>query len=794
MYIIVDVVRVKYEDQGNATVMLKGDDSLPIHNHPDYTYEKARLKYTKKHIHHALNTTESSRDLHKENIRQAMLDLDPAGSSQSYISIMTNTEMMKIGARHHGELLRAAGKPYFARVDFREKGDKQVKRYYIGKASLAKPKDNKPIVIDWRSPIANIYYDGRLGEVTYESPDGLIHGDLGLKRQYNIENGELQTFMDIDITTKDAFLQAALHANADHRLKDIAATIQTEQNRVIRADLSRPLVVQGVAGSGKTTIALHRIAYLMYNYGEKLIPENFMVLAPNQLFINYISEVLPELGVERTKQSTFTDFIYEQLGLKYKLTNPNEKLVKILESGPGEKQVLLMQKAAAYKGSEQFIKAIDRYIGEIEEAVIPQHDFALGKHVIYTAAELRNLFTVEYRFLPLQKRLDAIKKVLDSKLRNTKERFTAKIRNVYAKQILSVKMKIKDETEKQEKIKQLAEERESKLKRIQEESKTLLADYFHVKLKRDVVAYYKELVSNTETMQRIATESLDDEFVAFFCNYSSELLRKKHVEYEDLAALAYLQYHILGFKEKPTIQHVVIDEAQDYSIFQFTVLKTILDTRLFTILGDISQGIHAYRSITKWKEVIEAVFKDDQCQFFTLEQSYRTTVEVMQLANVVIRQLQGDVILAKPVIRHGVKPQRAEVWDTGQLVELVADTLRRAEVNKFKTFAVIGKTFDECQHIHRMLVQNGIEADLLTGEEVTYRGGVVVLPVYIAKGLEFDVVFIINNKERYLPDDLDIKLLYVAMTRALHRLYIGHGEGTMPLLEKASSDLWERWE
>lgn len=767
---------------------------MTIKSHPEYIYEKARLKYTKKHIRHALNTTEHHHDVHKENIKQAMLDLDPNDSSQSYINVMTNTEMMNIGAKHHSGLLRATRKPYFARVDFQETGAKQHKRYYIGKTSLAKPTDNKPIVIDWRSPLANIYYDGRLGEVSYESPDGIIHGDLGLKRQYDIEDGQLQNFADIDITTKDAFLQASLHANADDRLKDIAATIQAEQNRVIRADLSRPLVVQGVAGSGKTTIALHRIAYLMYNYGEKLIPENFMVLAPNHLFINYISNVLPELGVERTQQSTFIDFIYERLGLKYKLRNPNEKLIQILEGGPENNRVVLQQKAAAFKGSIQFINMIDRYIREVEEAIIPQNDFTLGKHIIYTAAELKTLFTVEYRFLPLYKRLETIKKVLNSKLRNTQDRFMAKIRDVYAKQILAVKLKVKDPLEKQATIKKLAEQRAAKLELIQETSQNLLGNYFNVKLKRDIISHYKELVTNVETMKQMALEPLDDEFIVYFCGHSAEILRKRNVEYEDLAALAYLQYHLLGFKEKSTIQHVVIDEAQDYSVFQFYVLRIILNTKLFTILGDISQGIHAYRSITKWEEVIGTVFKDDQCQLFTLEQSYRTTVEIMELANIVIRQLQVDVVMAKPVIRHGKRPHRAEVWDTGQLADLIAKTIRQTDVDKFKTFAVIGKTFAECQDVHRMLLQQGIEAVLLSGEEAAYSGGVVVLPVYIAKGLEFDVVFIINIKERYLLNDLDIKLLYVAMTRALHRLYIGHGEMMMPLLEQVDSDLLDRWE
>ena len=192
---------------------------------------------------------------------------------------------------------------------------------YIGKTSLLREGAFTPLVVDWRAPVANLYYEGRLGENTYESEGDIYEGELLLKRQIAIENAQLVDFIDVDITTNDAFLQASLEASADKRLKDIASTIQAEQNRVIRANMRRPLIVQGVAGSGKTTIALHRIAYFIYTYEKTFNPETFMILAPNRLFINYISEVLPELGVEKVKQTTFIDFMSELIGKKINLVD-----------------------------------------------------------------------------------------------------------------------------------------------------------------------------------------------------------------------------------------------------------------------------------------------------------------------------------------------------------------------------------------------------------------------------------------------------------------------------------------
>ena len=767
---------------------------MSIQKHKDYNYEKARLKYTKKHVEHLINTIIKESKVNKENIKQAMVDLDYLDSSQSYITILTSNELLRMGAQKYSGLIRSQNKPYFGRVDFKESGSNQPKRYYIGKLALARPRDNNPILIDWRSPLANIYYDGRLGEVSYESPSGTVKGELSLKRQYTIDEDKLEDFIDIDITTTDAFLQASLQANADNRLKDIASTIQSEQNKVIRADSSRPLLVQGVAGSGKTTIALHRIAYLMYTYEDKLIPENFLVLAPNRLFINYISEVLPELGVERTRQSTFTDFIIELIGVKYHLTSTNDKIQHLLDERIDSKEKEILRQISKYKGSLDFKSLIDNYVKELEQQLLPDEDFALDDHILFAKEDIKELFIIQYSYLALYRRFALLKKVLANKLKNAKENILKEIEGSYEKQTESARSTIVDEEERRSTVIRLIDEREEKLEKIKKISKTLVRKYLAKVRKSDLIGYYKELITSPDIFMKYSEKPLEEEFATYFCKHSSELLKKKRLEYEDLAALAYLEYKIFDAGEKDEIQHVIIDEAQDFSLFQFYILKQILNTKLFTILGDLSQGIHAYRSIDNWQQVVEHVFTQDECQFLTLEQSYRTTVEIMSLANEIINNLADKgLTIAKPVIRHGVKPQILKTKKENEIITMIKKVIDEPENEKYKSFAVICKSHEECEIVHQQLEKVGVEATLIKGEEAAYTAGVIVLPSYIAKGLEFDIVFIVSMKAHYKMDDLDTKLLYVAMTRALHMLYVGYVKGAIPLLDEIDESLFEKF-
>lgn len=266
-------------------------------------------------------------------------------------------------------LIKASQKPYFCRIDLKQQDSGETKKFYIGKIALVGKERaafhediENPLIVDWRAPVSSVYYDGRLGEVTYDAPGGLQHADLYLKRQYTINKAALENITDVDITATDAFLQAVLGENKDKRLQDIVSTIQAEQNKIIRADIYSPVIVQGAAGSGKTTIALHRIAYLIYTFNQAFHPGDFLIIAPNRLFLNYISEVLPELGVENVRQSTFIDLSYELLNIKHKLINPDEKLVKFISHGNLKKEETeLTRRICEFKSSLKFRDILDHY-------------------------------------------------------------------------------------------------------------------------------------------------------------------------------------------------------------------------------------------------------------------------------------------------------------------------------------------------------------------------------------------------------------------------------------------------
>ena len=290
---------------------------------------------------------------------------------------LAKAQVLQSQIKKLSDIKKIKDNPYFARMDFKE-NSKELEKFYIGKISILDSKTAYPIIVDWRAPISNLYYEGKIGKASYDCLGEQIEGEIFLKRQYIIENQKLKKYININVTGNDELLQNALEEKADDRLKNIVATIQDEQNKIIRADINSPLIVQGVAGSGKTTIALHRIAYLIYNYEKEFKPEEFMIIAPTRFFLNYISNILPDLGVNDVRQCTFEDFAYDVIGKKLKISDNNEKLVIIVNKEFDEinkGKIDIMIKEAKYKSSINFKRIIDEYLFEIENNYIPKNDF-----------------------------------------------------------------------------------------------------------------------------------------------------------------------------------------------------------------------------------------------------------------------------------------------------------------------------------------------------------------------------------------------------------------------------------
>ncbi|AZR72657.1 hypothetical protein BBF96_04190 [Anoxybacter fermentans] len=769
-----------------------------LKEHPAYQEELDRLEMTKKEVEKAIELFSTRRDQLKGEIVENLKEFrrKPDENSQTYINILTGIQFVKFYNEKLNGLERSRKKPYFARIDFTPQNGNKTQVCYIGKTGLTREEDNYPVIIDWRAPIANLYYEGRLGKASYKVPDKtakkeyIIEGNLTLKRQFNIEDGELKEIFDIDITTNDPLLQKSLGAHADNRLKDIAATIQAEQNRIIRANLKQPLIVQGVAGSGKTTVALHRIAYLIYTYEKVFDPETFMIIAPNRLFLNYISEVLPELGVERVKQTTFIDFMLELLDSKIKLANPNQKLTFFVNNQDNNKAKLL-KLASKFKSSLTFKKVIDKYLNDIEENFIPKKDLKIEGETIITSSEIKSIFLSEYKYYPIYTRISKLKKRLN---RLVKKKVNELIENEQAKtdrEVDKYYLSNSSSEKERQRILKIIEERDRKIKDLEKRSKTLVKEYLTTLPQLNLLDYYKNLITDPEKLNIYTGGHIHDKILKFIAQHSAQIFDSGQIELEDLAPLVYLKYHLYGIGKRPKLSHVVIDEAQDLSLFQLYLLRKISRTDSFTIMGDLAQGIHSYRAINNWEDVIQRIFPKCNVNYTTLEKSYRTTIEIMNLANQLIKHYPNKKITqAKPIIRHGELPYLLKNRTPEEIVQFILEEIRKLKDKEFKTIAIIGKTIDECKKIYNYFPEKA-KVELITEDMNEYEGGIMILPSYLAKGLEFDAVFIVTFEEEYQKEELDIKLLYIAMTRALHRLYLCSKGEISPLLKNIDKKLYQ---
>ena len=674
---------------------------------------------------------------------------------------MAEANVMASQVKKLDDIKKIKDKPYFARMDFKEKS-KELEAFYIGKISLLDSKIAYPIIVDWRAPIANLYYEGKLGDASYEALGEKIEGEILLKRQYIIEKQKLLKYVDINVTGNDELLDSALEEKADDRLKNIVATIQDEQNKIIRAGLDKPLIVQGVAGSGKTTIALHRIAYLIYNYEKQFKPEEFMIIAPTRFFLNYISNILPDLGVDDVKQCTFEDFAYDVIGKKLKISDSNEKLVIIVNKDFDEinkGNIDIMIKEAKYKSSLDFKKVIDEYLINIENNYIPKEDFYFMNHLIMKHTDIDYLFKNTYKMYNFTNRINEIEKNMVSELNRKSEKILEELRAERTSKLTGLAGKERAD---------LYDEYDKIIKLLEKSPKKVVKEYLDKIPKLDCVKYYKDFIDN---YLQNSSPVMD-----YLKSNTSRNLSKNEISFEDLAPLMYIQIKIFGIKEKCKVKHVVIDEAQDYGEFQFDVLKNIINSNSMTILGDIAQGVHYYRGIENWKRFIDTEFKDVNTTYTTLSKTYRTTKEIMNIANNVINKLpdyeKEFIVLGDPVIDRKNSIYMEKASDTS-LITGINSRIDKHLSNGYKSIAIIAKDMKECEALEKELRKIRADVKLIKGKDSEYNAGISIVPSYLAKGLEFDCVIISNaNNKKYTGSSLDIKLLYVTITRAMSKLDI----------------------
>lgn len=673
-------------------------------------------------------------------------------------------ELWRIADRkklHISNLEVAQDKPYFARIDFVAEEDGKTSTIYIGKNGVMK--DTNIIVTDWRAPISSLYYDAEIGKCGFEAPNGRINGEMLLKRQYEIENGELQEYFDVDLVSNDGLLQKYLNDNNDARLKSIVSTIQKEQNVVIRKNLSDNIIVQGVAGSGKTTVALHRIAYLVYNYINNIKQNQYLVIGPNPVFLKYIKSVLPELDVDGVEQCTYEMFAKKYIDEDININPSNKKVIANI-LGKNKNDI------DKFKCSMKYKDMLDRFLA-LYFYSITSKPLMLGNFQVLSSEEIANVFkTTENSYSNnlsnrIELTIDRLCMIIEDK--------QSEIMSNYGEYSFEL---FKTATSDEEKNKMRSMFSKERLE-ISKNCRSALRKYFN-KSKVNATKLYKLFLSTIS------------DFDIYKYPYLSELkkettknIKGNNYDFEDLASLIYIKRVISPDKDYEKIRHVVIDEAQDLGEFNFYSLKSTLPSATFSIFGDLAQSIYDYRGINSWEDVNNSMFKNNG-NIINFNKSYRTTAEIMNVADDVAESIglgRSDL-----VVRHGEEVNVSEIEEEKDIPEYIAKKIIEYKEKGYKTIAVISKTDLLSNYINDDLSALGInipnvsETDDLSDE----RFRICTISNQLAKGLEFDAVIINNANENIYSSSnpLDMKLLYVAATRALHELDIVYtGEVSKPL-------------
>lgn len=713
----------------------------------DLQIEREKLEQTLEIIKEVLNV---------EKVDLEKLYKDFIGSRDELWSIADRKKI------HISNLETSLDRPYFARIDFTSEEDEKTNTIYIGKNGVMK--DTNIIVTDWRAPISSLYYDAEVGKCSFEAPTGTISGDMLLKRQYEIENGELIEYFDVDLVSNDSLLQKYLNSNNDARLKSIVSTIQKEQNDVIRKRLSDNLIIQGVAGSGKTTVALHRIAYLVYNYLNSIKQNQYLVIGPNPVFLKYIKSVLPELDVSGVEQCTFEQFAKQYINEDINII-PSDK--KVNESIVGKRK----NDIDRFKCSMHYKNMLDEFL-KLYFQSLTINDLKLGDFVVLESNVIKEVFdsTQNSYNTTLSNRIEMTINILCRLIEDDHDKISSRYGD-YSYEIF--KQAPKEEAEKLRS--KFAKDRDE----LNKNCRSTLRKYFS-KAKVTPAKLYKIFISSLSDFNLYNYKDLNVLKKETLAN-----IKSGNYDFEDLSALMYIKECISPDRDYEKFKHVVVDEAQDLGEFNFYVLKNALPSATFSIFGDLAQSIYDYRGIDNWESVNDVMFNNNG-QIINFNKSYRTTAEIMDVAD----NVSSSIGLGRSdlVVRHGNPISFTSTEDSKDIPDLIAQRILEYKDKGYKTIAVISKTNLLSSYLNDDLAERGINIpnvsinDDLSDEK--FR--ICTISNQLAKGLEFDAVIINNACEDIYSsqNNLDMKLLYVAITRALHELDIVYsGELTKPLLD-----------
>ena len=620
----------------------------------------------------------------KKLIWDTHTEMDPNEMRSMMAESDLQVSIMQSKGNYLQRLFRIQNKPYFGSIRFKEEGSEEEDNIYIGITHVEDKLDY--YVHDWRSPICSMFYDYETGPASYKAPSGIIKGNIIKKRQYIIEDAELKHIFDNDLNISDSLLQEVLAEESSDKMKNIVNTIQEEQNKVIRNTEDKNLIVEGIAGSGKTSVALHRIAFLLYRI-PNLTSSNVVVFTPNKVFSEYISNVLPELGEDNTYDMTFYDLLCQNINEYKDIENFTDFISRYYKGNVDNYDIV------KYKQSDEIIKDIDSYINNLLSTIKFNNKLEYDNFIEIDTEELNNMLNYKYNRFPLFERIKEISKRIAS---NNYEGSTKNASSIEKKlkELLNIKLDLKD----------------------------IFNNFYQSEYSK-----YKDKVND------------------------------KYLYYEDACIFLYIKSLLVGFNTNHVIKEIVIDEAQDYNKLQYLIIKKTFKTSNYTILGDTNQTINPYYKYDSLEE-LTSIFESSK--YITLTKTYRSTGKIIDYTNKILglnhvtairNDKASDIIFRNNITKN--------------------DFL--TDINNLKTISksitIITKNDKEAEKIYNML-KDDLDIMLIDGFGHIKRD-LVVVPSYVAKGLEFDSVIIYTDEDNKYQEK-DKYLFYVACTRAQHNLII----------------------
>lgn len=685
-----------------------------------------------------------------------------SGMMDTAVSVRAQQQMLderqnswQHAARQLSTLKRLHAKPYFARIDFQEKGAKKPETIYIGLASFNDRPDNF-LVYDWRAPISSIYYDGGLGKISYQTPDGPQEVDVSLKRQFQIEDGVIVTLYDTDETVTDQMLLSALSNHSGTKMKSIVSTIQQTQNKIIRDTKSDLLFVQGAAGSGKTAVVLQRVAWLLYRYRGKLTSSQVIMFSPNQLFNDYVDSVLPELGEHNMVQMTYFQFVNRRVP-RYQ--------VDTLQQRFEETQDEVARKINDLLTSRRYFDVVTRYAKSLGHGNLHFRNIMFHKKPFVSKDRLAEIYYSFNNNYNLGNRLDGTKEEL---IKYLNRRIGSEMRSKWVEARL--------QSLSQEDINNLFRNRPREFENEDEERKffarqIVIKELQPVKRMIDhnnwinINAQYVHLLRTTPHLVDLEQLGISHDQWQAFVDETVAKMRDHRLSAASVSIYIYLYDLLTGRLGDRRMRYVFIDEVQDYDAFQLAYLKYSFPEAKFTMLGDLNQAIFTDNDSHELLSQLGTMFDRDKTRVLQLTKTYRSTKQITDFTRHLLKH--GEAI--EPFDREGKLPRVAVRANEAQAVDEVVATLK-AYGQKHDTTAVIGKTLADSQRIAERLTQRGVKVTLIKGENQRLVPGTIVVPSYLAKGLEFDATIVWNANDQQYGGDDQRRLLYTICSRAMHEL------------------------